>query len=44
MIALVGYTGFVGSNIFEGSKGKIDKAYNSQNIDDAFGLNPELLI
>ena len=42
MKALVGYTGFVGSNldsatIFEGR-------YNSKNISDAFGTNPDLLI
>ena len=33
MIALVGYTGFVGSNIYEGSNGNIDKGYNSKNIE-----------
>lgn len=44
MIALVGYTGFVGSNIYEGSNGNIDKVYNSKNIEEAFGTNPELLI
>lgn len=42
MVALVGYTGFVGSNIYE--KGQIDKAYNSKNIEEAYGLNPDLLI
>lgn len=40
--ALVGYTGFVGSNIaachqFEG-------LYNSKNIEDAYGTEPELLV
>ena len=30
--ALVGYTGFVGSNIY--ATGKIDAAYNSKNIKD----------
>lgn len=40
--ALVGYTGFVGSNIFE--KGQIDAAYNSKNISEAFGTAPDLLI
>lgn len=40
--ALVGFTGFVGSNIFE--KGKIDAAYNSKNISEAFGTSPDLLI
>lgn len=42
MNALVGYTGFVGSNIY--AKGKIDKAYNSKNIKEAYGLKPDLLI
>lgn len=42
MIALVGYTGFVGSNIY--SAGQFDSVYNSKNIDDAFGTNPDLLI
>lgn len=42
MAALVGYTGFVGSNIFE--KGQIDKAFNSKNIEEAYGLEPDLLI
>lgn len=40
--ALVGYTGFVGSNIYE--KGSIDAAYNSKNISEAFGTCPDLLI
>lgn len=40
--ALVGYTGFVGSNIY--ASGEIDSAYNSKNIENAFGTNPELLI
>ena len=42
MRALVGYTGFVGSNIY--AKGDIDAAYNSSNIESAFGTQPELLI
>lgn len=42
MIALVGYTGFVGSNIYE--KGNIDKVYNSKNIVEAYGTEPDLLI
>lgn len=41
-IALVGYTGFVGTNI--DLNGNIDKKYNSKNITDAFGTNPDLLI
>ena len=40
--ALVGYTGFVGSNIY--AAGKIDAAYNSKNIAEAYGTNPDLLI
>lgn len=40
--ALVGNTGFVGSNIY--AAGKIDAAYNSKNIEDAYGTCPELLI
>ncbi len=44
MISLVGYTGFVGSNIYEGAKGKIERTYNSKNIDEAYGENPDLLI
>lgn len=42
MISLVGYTGFVGSNIYK--QGTFNAVYNSQNIADAFGTNPELLI
>lgn len=41
-VALVGYTGFVGSNIL--LNGNIDKKYNSKNIQDAFGTNPDILI
>lgn len=44
MISLVGYTGFVGSNIYESGKDSIDKIYNSKNIEKAFGTKPELLI
>lgn len=42
MNVLVGYTGFVGSNIY--AKGNIDKAFNSKNIEEAYGLEPDLLI
>lgn len=42
MKALVGYTGFVGSNIC--LKGNFDAKYNSQNIESAYGTNPELLV
>ena len=40
--ALVGYTGFVGSNIYDA--GEFDAVYNSKNIEEAFGTNPDLLI
>ena len=42
MNALVGYTGFVGSNLHEA--GEFDAVYNSKNIQEAFGTNPDLLI
>ena len=42
MNALVGYTGFVGSNIYEA--GNFDAVYNSKNIEESFGTNPDLLI
>ena len=42
MNALVGYTGFVGSNLYE--KGKFDSVYNSKNIREAFGTKPDLLV
>ena len=42
MISLVGYTGFVGSNIYD--SGMIDNAYNSKNITSAYGTSPDLLI
>lgn len=44
MVALVGYTGFVGSNIYAAAKDKIDAIYNSKNIEEAYGTNPDLLI
>lgn len=44
MVALVGYTGFVGSNIYAMAGGEIDKVYNSRNIEEAYGTNPDLLI
>lgn len=40
--SLVGYTGFVGSNI--SSNFKFDNLYNSKNIEGAFGTKPDLLI
>lgn len=39
--ALVGYTGFVGSNL--NLAGKFDAVYNSKNIQDAFGTQPDIL-
>jgi hypothetical protein len=44
MVALVGYTGFVGSNIYDVAGNEIDAAYNSKNIEEAYGINPDLLI
>lgn len=44
MVALVGYTGFVGSNIYAAAADKIDAVYNSKNIEEAYGTNPDLLI
>ena len=42
MKALVGYTGFVGSNIY--ASGDFDAVYNSKNIEKAYGTCPDLLI
>ena len=42
MNALVGYTGFVGSNLYK--KGQFDHIYNSKNITDSYGSKPDLLI
>lgn len=44
MTSLVGYTGFVGSNILASAGTQIDALYNSKNIEKAFGTNPDLLI
>ncbi|MCI5995348.1 MAG: sugar nucleotide-binding protein [Blautia sp.] len=44
MKALVGYTGFVGSNIFEAAGNEIGVVYNSRNIEEAYGTKPDLLI
>lgn len=44
MTALVGYTGFVGSNIYEVAGNEIDVAYNSKNVEKAYGTAPDLLI
>lgn len=42
MKILVGHTGFVGSNILESSA--FDLCFNSKNITDSFGLNPDVLV
>ena len=42
MKSLVGFTGFVGSNIAE--SGDFDALYNSKNIADSFGTKPDLLV
>ena len=42
MDILVGYTGFVGSNLHK--KNNFDGIYNSKNIADAFGTKPDLCV
>ena len=42
MNAIVGYTGFVGSNLY--SQGRFQAAYNSKNIEEAYGTHPDLLV
>ena len=42
MNALVGYTGFVGSNLY--SEGSFDAVYHSKNIEEAYGTEPDLLV
>ncbi len=44
MIALVGYTGFVGGNIYRAAGDEIGAVYNTKNIEEAFGTAPDLLI
>ncbi|MCQ2482086.1 MAG: sugar nucleotide-binding protein [Clostridia bacterium] len=44
MVSLVGYTGFVGSNILAGGKNSIDYIYNSKNICEAYDTQPDILI
>lgn len=39
---IVGYTGFVGSNLYE--EGRFDGAYHSKNIEMSFGTEPDLLV
>lgn len=40
--ALVGYTGFVGSNL--NAYGDFQNVYNTKNINEAFGLKPDILV
>lgn len=42
MKSLVGYTGFVGSNLYR--NGMFDAVYNSRNIEEAYGTAPDLLV
>ncbi|MBO5535496.1 MAG: NAD(P)-dependent oxidoreductase, partial [Clostridia bacterium] len=42
MNAIVGYTGFVGSNLY--SPERFQAAYNSKNIEEAYGTQPDLLV
>lgn len=42
LVSLVGYTGFVGSNLAKSFK--FDGLYNSKNIVEAYGTNPDLLV
>ena len=42
MTILIGYTGFVGSNL--NAQYNFDKVFNSKNIEEAFGLNPDVCV
>lgn len=42
MNSLVGFTGFVGSNLYR--TGQFDRGYNSKNIYEAYGTCPDLLV
>lgn len=42
MEILIGYTGFVGSNLY--AQHKFDQVFNSKNIKDAYGTNPDLCV
>ena len=42
MNILVGYTGFVGGNLYV--SGAFERGFNSKNIQEAYGLKPELLV
>ena len=41
MVALVGYSGFVGSNLYSRARNRIKGVFNSQNIERAYGLEPD---
>mgnify|MGYP003291302991 CR=1 FL=1 len=43
-ISLVGYTGFVGSNIYNKAGSQIEGLYNSKNIKSAYKTAPDILI
>ena len=42
MISIVGYTGFVGSNLCLSTQ--FDRKYNTKNIQEAFFTKPEILV
>lgn len=42
MNAIVGYTGFVGSNLY--TPERFQAAYNTKNIQEAYGTKPDLLV
>ena len=42
MKSLVGYTGFVGSNIAQ--NGNFDNLYNSKNVEKGYGSTPDILV
>lgn len=44
MIALVGYTGFVGSNLYVRASNRIEGVYDIQNVEKAYGLEPDVLV
>lgn len=44
MIALIGYTGFVGSNIYVRASNRIEGVYDTQNVEKAYGLEPDVLV
>ena len=44
MIALAGYRGFVGSNIYVRARNRIEGVYDIHNIEKAYGLEPDVLV